>query len=81
MIKVCLDFLETNIRVMLRHICTPEMYLSITGAQMWPKVTDKPSKNNRRIGDWIHEEISMQATLQNNYYKARNISNYVITDV
>ena len=33
-IKVCLDFLEINQRVMVRHICTPEMYLSITGAQM-----------------------------------------------
>ena len=33
------------------------------------KFTDKPSKNNRRISDCIHEEIPMQATLQNNHYK------------
>ena len=52
-------------------MCTPEMYLSVTGAQMEPKI--KPSKNNRRIGDWIHDEIPMQATLQNNYYKSLNI--------
>ena len=45
------------------------------------KTIDKPSKNNRRIGDCIHEEIPMQATLQNNYYKARNISDNLISDV
>ena len=48
---------------------------------MWPKILDKSSKNNRRIGDWMHDEIPMQATLQNNYYKARNVSNYLISDV
>ena len=47
----------------------------------WRKITDKPSKNNRRIGDCIHEEIPMQATLQNNYCKTRNITNYLISDV
>ena len=57
------------------------MLRSISVVQNDEKITDKPSKNNRRIGDWIHDEIPMQATLQNNYYKARNISNYLISDV
>ena len=70
-IKVCLDFLETNNWVMLR---------SISGVQIWQKITEKPSKHNWRIGDWINDEIPLQATLRDNYYKALNISCYLIFD-
>ena len=70
-IKVCLD-LEINNRVMPR---------SISGVKMRLKITDKPTKDNWRIGDWMNYEIPLQATLQDNYYKALNISNYLISDV
>ena len=56
------------------------MLRSISGVQIWQKITEKPSKHNWRIGDWINDEIPLQATLRGNYYKARNISCYLIFD-